>query len=127
MLLVNLLGRGCPVCVAQAVLFPCFTAPDGDDLLAELVEGAHIQCGGLIGVVGAGYDDTAHPTELVVRPHGLDAQLALVLVVAAQGYDPSLGVVLVVRIHDGHCFAIMMSIIGPLGAHRGARLVGESR
>ena len=91
------------------------------------VEGVHIQCGGLIGVVGAGYDDMAHPAELVVRPHGLDVQLALVLVVAVQGYDPSLGVVLVVRIHDGHCFAIMMSIVGPLGAHSGARLVGESR
>ena len=85
-LLVNLLGRGCPVGVAQAVLFPCFTAPDGDDLLAELVEGVHIQCGGLIGVVGAGYDDMAHPAELVVRPHGLNVQLALVLVVAVQGF-----------------------------------------
>ena len=103
MLLVNLLGCGCPVGVAQAMLFPCFTTPDGDDLLAELVEGVHIQCGGLIGVVGAGDDDVAHPTELVVRPHGLDAQLALVLVVAVQGNDPSLGLLLVVRIQVGHC------------------------
>ena len=126
-LLVNLLGCGCPIGVAQAVLLPCFTAPDGDDLLAELVEGVHIQCGGLTGVVGAGYDDVANPTELVVRPHGLDAQLALVVIGAVQGNDPSLGVVLVVRVQIGHCCAVLMSIVGAVGAHSGARSVGESR
>ena len=83
--------------------------------------------GGLIWVVGAGYDDVANPTELVVRPHGLDVQLALVLVAAVQGDDPALGVVLVAGIQVGHCCAVLMSIVGAVGAHSGARSVGESR
>ena len=68
----------------------------------------------------------AHPAELVVRPHGLDAQLALVLVVAVQGNDPSLRVVLVARIQIRHC-AVLMSIVGAVGAHSGAWSVGKSR
>ena len=64
----DLLGCRCPIGVPKAMLLPCFAASDGDDLLAELVEGVHIQRRGLLRVVGAGYDDMAHPTELVVRP-----------------------------------------------------------
>ena len=44
----------------------------------------------------------AHPPEFAVRPHGLDVQLALVLVVLIQGDDPALGVRLVVCILVGH-------------------------
>ena len=98
----NLLGCGCPIGVPQTMLLPCCTASDSDDFLAELVEGVHIQRRGLIGVVGAGYDDVAHPPEFVVRPHGLDLQLALVLVVLVQGDDPALGVRLVVCVLIGH-------------------------
>ena len=44
----------------------------------------------------------AHPPEFVVRPRGLDVQLALVLVVLVQGDDPALGVRLIVCVLIGH-------------------------
>ena len=102
MLLVDLLGCRRPIGVPQTMLLPCFTASNGDDLLAELVEGVHVKCGGLIGVVGAGYDDMAHPAEFVVRPHSFDVQLTLTLVALVQGDDPALGVLLIVRVEVGH-------------------------